>query len=546
MILRYAALMIAIMSLSVAQASAQVSQEVEPADNFQIQVFLTPEQALEKMFPDCDEILRDEIILTDEEKSAVEGRLRRKIYEPGFVVFIGREDGEIRGYAIITEEIGKFHPFTVIVAVEPNGKIKDLAVLVYRESRGGEVVRRRFLHQFIGKSVRSPIRINRDIINITGATMSVVMLCKGVKKVLGVVDEFYLSGKRGIEDASPLVSGVPLQGPQELLKETRLVMGTYAEISVYDPDTVGAAQAIKEAFEEMDRLDLLMSNYKPSSELSRINREAPQGPTGCDPVLLRVIEEALGYSTLTEGAFDITVEPLVSKWGFYTGEVRVPDADEIESILPAVSYENVNIQGQGDSKLISFRHPGTRIDLGGIGKGYAVDKAVEVLKGRGITSALVNLGGNIYALGHPPGAVGWKIGVQHPRERDILLGYLELENVGVATSGDYERFFTVDGQRYSHIIDPRTGRPVQEVISVTVTADNATEADALSTGVFILGPERGMELLEDREGAGGIIAYEDDDGEISFELTESAKRLFKEEGAVTEDNAETPELSFSQ
>ncbi|MCB7130451.1 MAG: FAD:protein FMN transferase, partial [Candidatus Brocadiales bacterium] len=220
-----------------------------------------------------------------------------------------------------------------------------------------------------------------------------------------------------------------------------------------------------------------------------------------------------------------------NKWGFYTGNVSVPDAGEIESILPAVSYENIEIQEQGESGSIFFKHPDTRIDLGGIGKGFAVDRAVDMLKGRGITSALVNLGGNIYALGHPPGADTWKIGVQHPRDKDVLLGYIELVDMGIATSGDYERFFTVDGQRYSHIIDPRTGMPASgEVISVTVVARSATEADALSTGVFILGRERGAELLEGLKDVGALIAYEHDDyDDIGFEMIGSVKELFKEE-----------------
>lgn len=523
---------------------AHLAQLPEPANNFQIQVFLTREQALSRMFPDCDEILVDTIQLTEEQKRILEKRLQRRLYERGFEVFIGKKSGEVQGYAIITEEVGKFRPFTFIVAVKPNGKIKDLAVLIYRESRGGEVVRRRFLNQFIGKSVHSPIRINRDIINITGATMSVVMMCSGVKKVLAVVDEFYLSGRRSIENAVPLVAKAsPQQAAQELFKETRLIMGTFAEISVYGPNKESAASAIREAFEEMERLDGLMSNYKSTSELSRINREAPLSPTSCDPELLKVIEKSLAYSTLTEGAFDITVEPLVSKWGFYDGKVRVPDAKEIKSILPAVSYRNIDIIKQGDSTLISFRHPDTRIDLGGIGKGYAVDRAVEVLKRRGITSALVNLGGNIYALGHPPGARAWKVGVQHPREKGLLLGYLELRDKAVATSGDYERFFTIDGKRYSHIIDPRTGMPARGVISVTVVADSATEADALSTGAFILGREDGIKLLAGRGGAGGIIAYEDDGGEIDFELTKSVKKLFKKEVATAGDNAQETVLS---
>ncbi len=535
MSIRYVSLIVIIVALmvsvTVTPASAQAYKEPEPPGNFEVQVYLTREEALSKMFPESDEILRDLIILTEEEKGGLEGRLRRSIYEQGFEVFIGRKDGEVQGYAIITEEIGKFHPFMFIVAVEPNGRIKDMAVLVYRESRGGEVVRRRFLHQFIGKTVRSPIRVNRDIINITGATMSVVMMCKGTKKVLAVVDEFYLSGDRGLENAVALVPGASSLEPPELIRETRLIMGTFAEVSVYSPDKDVASLAVKEAFEVMDGLDALMSNYKSSSELSRINREAPHGPTECDPVLLEVIEESQGYSVLTGGAFDITVEPLVNKWGFYTGNVSVPDAGEIESILPAVSYENIEIQEQGESGSIFFKHPDTRIDLGGIGKGFAVDRAVDMLKGRGITSALVNLGGNIYALGHPPGADTWKIGVQHPRDKDVLLGYIELVDMGIATSGDYERFFTVDGQRYSHIIDPRTGMPASgEVISVTVVARSATEADALSTGVFILGRERGAELLEGLKDVGALIAYEHDDyDDIGFEMIGSVKELFKEE-----------------
>jgi thiamine biosynthesis lipoprotein ApbE len=529
---------------------------IEPPDNFQPEVFLTSEQALSEMFPDADEILWDKIILTGEERTQLEQRLKRRIFEDGFDVFVGREGGEIEGYAIISEEIGKFHPFTFIVAVEPNGKIKDLAVLIYRESRGGEVVRRRFLHQFIGKSIKKPIRINRDIINITGATMSVVMMCKGVRKVLGVVDQFYINGNRGLENAKPLVAGTlqqkgPVEGPgekKELFKETRLVMGTYAEVSVYDTDKEKAARAVDEALGEMERLDGLMSNYKPTSELSRINRDAPLAPTGCDPELLGVIEDSLDYSRLSGGAFDITVEPLASMWGFYEGKVRVPETDEIEEILPAVSYKNIEIAAgaDGGSRLISFSHPGTRIDLGGIGKGFAVDKAVDTLKRLEITSALVNLGGNIYALGHPPGVDAWKIGVQHPRDRDTLLGYLELKDKGVATSGDYERFVTINGKRYSHILDPRSGMPVGKVVSVTVIADTAMEADALSTAAFILGPEEGEDLLEDIDGAGGIIAYLNDEGKIDFELTETAEQLFKKEvaAATTEDYGKTTELSY--
>ncbi len=166
---------------------AQADFELEPEDNYQPQVFLTEEQALLKVLPDCDEIAYDEIILTDESKTVLQNRLRRKIYENSFITYIGIKSGKVAGYAIITEEVGKFHPYTFIVSVSPKGKIRDIAVLVYRESRGAENAHKRFLHQFKGKSLKSPLRINKDIINITGATMSVVTMCTGTKKVLAVI-----------------------------------------------------------------------------------------------------------------------------------------------------------------------------------------------------------------------------------------------------------------------------------------------------------------------------------------------------------------------
>ncbi len=519
---------------------------------------MTEEEALKRVFSEADEILTDRIFLSSEDRKALEDRLGRRLFEEGFLVYIGKKGDEVLGYAVITQEVGKFHPFDFIVAVRPNGKIKDLAVLVYRESRGGDVARRRFTHQFIGKSLKNPLRINKDIINITGATMSVMCMCEGVKKVLVLVDNFYTNGHRDLSATTPYLKPISYaEGSQELsrqnseqvYKEARLVMGTYAEISLYAPSKEAAAEAIKSAFAEMERLDRLMSNYKPESELSRVNREAGKGTVGCDDELFRIIEKSLYYSDLTKGAFDITVEPLIKLWGFYDGKVNVPSKEEIQSILPAVSYKNVIIHRTGpDTKgSISFGNPSTRLDLGAIGKGYAVDRAVEVLKGKGIVAACVNLGGNIYALGSPPGRDSWKIGVQHPREKDRLLGHLELKDCAVATSGDYERFFVVNGKRYSHILDPRTGWPAsggEGMVSVTVIAPNATEADALSTSTFVLGEEKGQELLEGSlTGVSGLMAWERG-GEINFKITRGMERFFKEGTKRAQKDAKTPVLSL--
>src|SRR3989338_2792137 len=194
--------------------------ETEPADNFQLQAYLTEEQALSLVFPECDEILTDEFVMSPEEKSSLEKLLSRRLYEDGFRVYIGKKKGDIQGYAIITEEIGKFHPFTFIVGVNPDGKISNVAVLVYRESRCGEIAKKRFLYQFMGKSFKNPIRINKDIINITGATMSVQYMCAGVRKVIVVINEYYLSGKRSVSDLKVANSHVVMQVKENAIEET--------------------------------------------------------------------------------------------------------------------------------------------------------------------------------------------------------------------------------------------------------------------------------------------------------------------------------------
>ncbi|MDR4508327.1 MAG: FAD:protein FMN transferase [Candidatus Brocadiaceae bacterium] len=543
---------------------ARAQTETEPVDNFQLQTYLTEEQALDLVFPKCDEILFDDLFLTPEEKQALEKLLKRRLYEDRFTVYIGKRNGTIEGYAIITEEIGKFHPFTFIVGVKPDGKIKDIAVLVYRESRGGEIVRKRFLYQFIGKSFKHPIRINKDIINITGATMSVRYMCLGVRKVLGVIHSYYLSGKRNLANARPYnnqkqtaESNVPSektekpQGIQEdeqknkdifadikQLKESRLIMGTFAEITIYSSEEILVGTGIDKALDEMERIDSILSNYKKESKLSKLNDEAAKTPVACEGALLDVIEQAQFYSELSNGAFDITIAPMVSLWGFFHEKGHIPPEEDREKLLSAVSYKNVVIHKQGyteNSAIVSFKNERTKIDPGAIGKGYAVDRALDVVRKFDINNACINLGGNIYVLGTPPGKNAWKIGVQHPRNKNKILGYLELSNEATATSGDYERFFEIDGKRYSHIIDPRTGKPVEGTIAVTVIAPTGTEVDALSTGVFVLGSKEGIKLVKKIPGVDAMIAHEKN-GEIVIDMTRGFHGKFKKTGNKGDDN----------
>ncbi|MBI2559506.1 MAG: FAD:protein FMN transferase, partial [Planctomycetes bacterium] len=296
----------------------------------------------------------------------------------------------------------------------------------------------------------------------------------------------------------------------QVVTESRLLMGTVAEITAYGDNTEMVKGAINLAFEEINRLDNLMSNYKQESELSRVNREAGKGPTTCDNELLHVIEESLQYSAMTGGAFDITVGPLMKVWGFWKNEGRMPSQDELNAVVPAVSYKNISLSNSKnpDERKISFKNTQTQLDLGGIGKGYAIDRACDVLKKNSVTCACINFGGNIRVIGSPPGSEAWKIAVQHPRQKDAVLGYFELTDGAISTSGDYEKFFTIDGKRYTHIIDPRNGKPVENMISVTVLAKTATQADALSTGVFVMNYKEGLKLIEKLDGVEAILIYE--------------------------------------
>ena len=521
---------------------AQTASDDGPTDNYISQVYLTEEQALREVFPHCDDILFNVVPLTKEEKSQLQNKLRRKIYEDFFIVYMGIKAGEVTGYAIITEEIGKFHPYTFIVSADLNGKIDKIAILVYRESRGSEIAKKRFLYQFKGKSLKNKIRINRDIINISGATMSVVTMCKGVKKILAVIDEFYLSGKNADKIASlekikyGYEDGTGQKQELKLFKKASLSMGTVFEATIYAPDKYVAEKTFNDVFQEINRLDYLMSNYKKESVLSELNKNASAEPANCNKELASVIEQSLQYSDITDGAFDITIGPLMKKWGFFKKKGRIPGKEELESVLESVSYKNIIIEEKtikslaknpGTVKTVFFKNPDTRIDLGGIGKGYAVDRAVSVLKQNGISSALINFAGNIYTFGTPPGKESWVIGLQHPRESEGLLGTFEIKDKAVSTSGDYEKFFTIEGKRYSHIIDPRTGNPVKGIVSVTIVTGNATRADALSTGVFVLGLEKGMNLIEQLQDVEGIIVYEDADSRLSTKTSSGMQTLFK-------------------
>ena len=269
-----------------------------------------------------------------------------------------------------------------------------------------------------------------------------------------------------------------------LYKDTQVLMGTFIEVISPDKDAGRIVLA------EFKRIEDLLSKYKETSEVSQLNK---LGEVKASPDTLYVIKKSKEFYGLSGGAFDITVGPLITLWGFTTKHYRVPTEYEIRKTRALVGSNKI-IVDENNFK-VRFSSPGMSIDLGAIGKGFALDCALRELKKHNINSCLINAGGQIYCLGKRFGRP-WRIALKDAREGEHMKIRL-LENQGVSTSGDYEQYFLHNGKRYSHIFDPKTGYPVDNgVVSVTVIAENNLVADALSTTIFVMGKEKGMALLK--------------------------------------------------
>ena len=289
----------------------------------------------------------------------------------------------------------------------------------------------------------------------------------------------------GLADASARTSRAPTWATQ-----MRPVMGTLWTIEVHAPD---ADHLLDAAFAEVRRLDGLLSTYRADSEWSRVNLEAGKHWTAVSDESRALLERAFRVSRASGGAFDPTVGALVSVWGFKHGDHRIPDEATLAAARTRVGWQAVELD---PGKGIRFTKPGLQLDPGAFAKGYAVDRALEVLRRMGADAARVDAGGNQGVIGRSPTGGPWPFGVRHPRQEGEILGVVPLESGGISTSGDYERGFWRDGVRYGHIVDPRSGRPVRDVLAVTVVAPDAETADALSTALFVLGFEQGERMLE--------------------------------------------------
>lgn len=271
-------------------------------------------------------------------------------------------------------------------------------------------------------------------------------------------------------------------------------MGSSLKVSIWTTDERKAIAAADRVSREFDRLESLLSVWKPGSDVLRINDAAGLTPVAVHRDTLAVLDAARHASELTGGKFDITFGALAEIWKFdHDQDNTVPDAAAITARLPLVDYRAVHVDAAQGTAFIS--RPGVRVHLGGIGKGYAVDRAVEQLRAEGFHDFLIQAGGDLYAAGTNNGTP-WTLGIADPRGTHTAFAAVPIRDATFSTSGDYERFFMKDGIRYHHLIDPDRGEPARLCRSVTIVARRALIADVLSTGIFIMGPEAGMALVE--------------------------------------------------
>jgi thiamine biosynthesis lipoprotein len=323
-------------------------------------------------------------------------------------------------------------------------------------------------------------------------------------------------GKKGVFSGSavflPLVFSIVICAcctacARPFPSQSEFVLGTVCTVNLYKG---GTRQLYRQIFARLREIEGLMSVTLPDSEIAAVNRHAGNTPVLVGPATLEVIAAARRYASLSGGAFDPTIGPLVSLWGIGSDSGRLPEDREIQEVLPLVNWEDLLIDHEAGT--VFLRRPDMRLDLGAIAKGYAADEAVRIIRqDRRVKGAIVDLGGNIFAYGERDGNLPWRIGVQNPlEERGAYLGTLEVKNKTVVTSGVYERFLELDGKRYHHILSTRDGYPVSNgILSVTVIADRSIDADALSTTIFTLGWEKGIPLAESLNNVEALCVLED-------------------------------------
>ncbi|MBL8840588.1 MAG: FAD:protein FMN transferase [Planctomycetes bacterium] len=488
---------------------------VPPADD--TQVLLTKSQALRLAFPGCEQALEWRRLLDAEEKRALERTLGRSLDEKGFLVYLGLRGGALDGCAVITNEIGKTEPITFLVAAELDGRVRRCAVMVYRESHGGEVRSRRFLAQLEGRTLADPIAVHRDVIHVSGATLSSHALCNGTRKVLALLAQLSPG-----DDGSALLATARTAGakPIDLAREPepppaahapariearRLVMGSELAVVALTASP-RAHEAVQQALAAAEALDAVLSDWRDDSELAAVNRVAARGPVAVSAPFADFLAQSRELWQASGGAFDPAIGPLVRAWGFRGGPVARPADATLAALVGHASFAQVEFDAA--ARTVAFRDGAVQLDPGAIGKGMAVDAVVAALRAAGIDNAFVDFGSTQRAIGGGEEGDGWPVAIRDPADGARALEVVLLRDAALSTSGSYEKFVEIDGERLPHLLDPRDGRPARGSLSASVIAATGARADALSTALFVLRGDAGLGMLSRLPDAAGLLLPE--------------------------------------
>ncbi|MCZ4694733.1 FAD:protein FMN transferase [Ancylomarina euxinus] len=287
-------------------------------------------------------------------------------------------------------------------------------------------------------------------------------------------------------------------GQEESHTKVLLLMGSRFDITAVSPYQEKAQKAIEAGISEIKRIEKLISSWDPNSQTSEIIRNAGIKPVLVDQELFNLIRRSIKISELTHGAFDISYASLDKIWRFDGQMKELPDSSAVAASVAKINYKNIILNPE--KRTVFLKKKGMKIGFGAIGKGYAANKALDIMSKMNLQGALVNASGDLISWGKDEGGKDWKIGIVNPKQKNKIFSWLNINETAVVTSGNYEKFVRINGQTYSHIIDPRTGYPVKGLISVSIICPNAELADALATSVFVLGKEKGLELINQLKG----------------------------------------------
>ena len=487
-------------------ASAVMAVAAVPAS---AEVYLNEAQALAVILGEKAIVRREQKTLDETLRAKLERASNLRFPESTYTFFIAAQAGQAEKYAIQVSEIGKSEPITFMVGMSPEGKVTEVVIMVFRENRGWEVKEKRFLNQFRGKTLHSTIRVDEDIINYTGATLSSKAVARGVKRALLLLDAFY-PGEARTKVAptsqfvrplplSPLLTTIDSEGRLGLYRESRYAMGSVCEIRVWCRSADEARRAFATGFAEIQRNEQVFSAYRIDSELALVNREASSGPVPVTEEFFDLTRYAVRSWRRSLGTLDVTVGPMMKAWGFWQGEPRMPSRTEFLEAQNLIGCDKVSLDRRG--RTVQLQRQGMELDFGGLAKGHAAKRVARVLQRQGVLAALVNLGSSsLCASEVTPSAADrrshgetgveigeWPIGVAHPSDGTQCPVYLLLEpGWALSTSGTYEQQFEVDGKKLSHILDPRTGWPLNGLRSVTAVTRSGRRSEALTKQLLIL------------------------------------------------------------